>query len=110
LAVSVSLTGPAAANTGLYAAVYQALDDRTYTLIDQSAFLFLQINFPAGSTTVAFQPQYRKLLSPGNCIVSVVTADEASHVADLSQLPQTRFASLLIQKPPVASAASRIER
>jgi hypothetical protein len=113
--VSVSLTGPATTEISLYPLLYQALDNARYSPIDQSVFLFPQIKLPTGSTTVGFQMKYQNLSPPDNYVVSIVTADEASHVADLTQLPVTKFASFIIQSevipgsgpastPPVAGS------
>ncbi len=100
--VHVSLTGLATTDTILYPIVYQALDSGGYSPIDPSGFLFPQIRVPAGSTTIDFQMQYQSLSSPGNYVVSIVTAHDASQVADLTQLPVTNFASFIIQRPSVS--------
>ncbi len=104
LNVSVTLTGASPAGTALHATVYQAFDVGSYALVDQTVFLFPQITVSAGSATATFQLTYQKLSPPGHYIVSVVTADEVSQVADLSQLPQTRFASFSVQTPPAPQA------
>src|SRR5439155_1428107 len=104
MGVHVSLTGPAMTDTILYPIVYQALASGGYSPIDQSVFLFPLIKVPAGSTTIAFQMQYQKLASPGIYVVNIVTADEASQVADLTQLPVKNFAAFRIQQPSTPQA------
>jgi hypothetical protein len=96
LDVSVSLTGPATAGTALHAIFYQALVGR-YSPIDQSVFVFAPIEVAAGNTTASFQVKYQNLSTPGTYVISIVTADKASQVADITQLPVTTFASFVIQ-------------
>jgi hypothetical protein len=107
--ISVSLTGPATTDTSLYPILYQALDNGSYSPADQSVFLFPPppIKVPAGSTTTGFQIKYQNpyLSPPGNYVVSIVTA-EALHVADLAQLPVTKFASFIIQSNEVGDILS----
>ena len=95
---SVSLTGAAITDTILYPIVYQSHTNDSYSPIDQSVFLFPLIKVPAGNTTTAFEMTYRGAYFPGTYVISIVTADEASRVADLTQLPVTKFATLHIDR------------
>ncbi len=97
MAFTVSLTGAATTDTILIPIVYQALDNGSYSPIDQSVFQVPQIKVLAGSTTATFEMQYQSQYPSGNYVVSIVTADEASGVADLTKIPVTTFAPFVIQ-------------
>jgi hypothetical protein len=96
--VRVSLTRPALIDTILDPIVYQVLDDGSYSPIDPSIFLIPQIQVPAGGTSTDFQMQYQTLVAPGNYVLAIVTADEASQVNDPTQFPVMSFASFIIQR------------